>query len=41
MQLAGVFILNRDGEVVFEHRSTDTSDSLLGPQIVSELRARS
>lgn len=41
MQLAGVFILNRDGEVVFEHRSTDASDSLLGPQIVSELRARS
>lgn len=41
LQLAGVFILNIDGEVVFEHRSTDSSDNLLGPQIVAELRARS
>ncbi|MEI7577264.1 MAG: peroxiredoxin-like family protein [Armatimonadota bacterium] len=41
MQLAGVFILNQDGEVVFEHRSSDSSDNLLGPQIAAELRARS
>lgn len=41
MQLAGVFILNTEGEVVFEHRSTDSSDTLLGPQIVAELCARS
>ena len=41
LQLAGIFILNTDGEVVFEHRSTDSSDNLLGPQIAAELRARS
>lgn len=40
-QLAGVFIINTEGEVVFEQRSTDASDNLLGPQIADELRARS
>jgi peroxiredoxin len=40
-QLAGVFILNQDGEVLFEHRSSDASDTLLGPAIATELNARS
>jgi hypothetical protein len=40
-QLAGVFILNQDGEVLFEHRSSDASDTLLGQAIATELNARS
>jgi peroxiredoxin len=36
--LAGTFIINTDGEVVFSHFSRDASDNLSGEMIVQKLR---
>lgn len=41
LQLAGVFILNSQGDVIFEKLSQDPADLLLGPQIVEALQGAS
>lgn len=37
LQLAGVFIIDRSGEVVFEKLSKDSSDNMTGAEIAAEL----